>query len=165
MPDVTEMDNYYLKLEHPYRPSHQSLWSVSELRLVQGMDNHIFNAIKPFLSAIPNPNATPEAIPVNINTTTPEVLAAILNIGVMDASSVLGLRPYYTKESLQEQINKKVREEKGGGNVSSLLDITSHYFLVRAEVRDERRKFVQYSILHRNQEGRIEVMTRVQGEL
>ncbi|MFI4954331.1 MAG: type II secretion system minor pseudopilin GspK [Gammaproteobacteria bacterium] len=177
MPAETEMDNYYLKLPQPYRPAHQLLWSISELRLVQGVNNEIFSAIQPFISALPvntrvastaPSGATQggsELITVNINTTTPELLAAILKAEVADAKSVLASRPYYTQESLQEQLNKIVDKEKGGGNAVSMIGITSKYFLVRAEVQDDRRKLVQYSILHLNPEEGIKVLKRVQGEL
>lgn len=57
----------YLRFEPPYRTANQAFQSVSELRLVRGMTDDLFETLKPFIAALPaqsklNLNAAP--IPV-----------------------------------------------------------------------------------------------------
>jgi len=198
-PEITEWDNDYLTLAAPYRPAHQALQSLSELRLILNMDNNIINALQPHVNAFisedvqqviqpslryaPSREANPgqpenqpstvyinvpaenfELFPINVNTTTAPVLAAVLDIELAQASGVLAARPFYDEEGLQDQLSVLNLTDEAGA-AQQMLTITSHYFLVKAVVRDDRRSIVQYSIIKRDPEGNILVIRRVQGEL
>ena len=171
LPEETELDNVYLKLPLPYRAAHQLFFSTSELRLVSGMDNKIYQAIEAYLSALPL-SKTPslnvqnnEIVPINLNTTTKEVLAAILDIAPAQANDILASRPFFNEESWRDQLTKLKKEEDNFGNAEKLLSITSRYFLVRAVIRNERRQFIQYSILYREENNEITVLRRIQSEI
>ena len=171
MPESNERDKVYLEANIPYRAAHQPFVSVSELRLVQGMNNDIYNALQPYISAIPlsiEPTPTPSAnmvIPVNVNTTEASVIAAIANINLNDAKSIMSARPYFDTEAIQNQLAKIENSELDTGGLMKMFSVTSNYFLVRAYARDEKRQIVQYSILHRGAEGKVQVLRRVQGEM
>lgn len=43
----------YLRFDPPYRTANQSFQSISELRLVRGMTDELFETLKPFIAALP----------------------------------------------------------------------------------------------------------------
>lgn len=65
-------DLYYLGLRNPYLASNRPLLEISELKLIRGMDRETWNRLIPHITALPGQTT------VNINTTSPEVLAAVL---------------------------------------------------------------------------------------
>ena len=123
------------------------------------------------ISAIPlsiEPTPTPSAnmvIPVNVNTTEAHIIAAIANITVNDAKNILSARPYFDAEAIQSQLQKLGNNEMESGGLMKMFSVTSNYFLVRAYARDEKRQIVQYSLLHRGAEGKVQVLRRIQGEM
>lgn len=66
-------DGYYLGMNPPYLSANRHFRDVAELRLVRGVDRAVWHKLEPFVSALPD-----RAIPVNINTAGPEVLAAVI---------------------------------------------------------------------------------------
>ena len=90
---------------------------------------------------------------------------AIANINLNDAKSIMSARPYFDTEAIQNQLAKIENSELDTGGLMKMFSVTSNYFLVRAYARDEKRQIVQYSILHRGAEGKVQVLRRVQGEM
>lgn len=64
-------DDSYLALQPPYLAANRPLTDLAELALVQGFDDGVRARLRPFVSALPAYTA------VNVNTASPEVLAAI----------------------------------------------------------------------------------------
>lgn len=79
-------DDYYLRLDHPYRTANRPMASVSELRLVQGVTPKLYRALKPALCALPYPT------PININTANPQVIQAVLNVSANQAKALAAAR-------------------------------------------------------------------------
>lgn len=71
----------YLLLKPPYLPSCQPMQSVSELRLISGLGEKNYQALLPFITALP------ETTPFNLNTM-PQSLLAILGNGVSDEQAM-----------------------------------------------------------------------------
>lgn len=209
-PEETDWDKEYSAISPPYRPGHQLLQSLSELRLILHVNNDMINAIQPYTNAYISRNvqdismissstkenikenvkqnikqkanlpgqqsqgstsAAPsvpaevyELFPINVNTTTPQVLAAVMNIDVPKATSLLSNRPYHDTETLQQELSTLNLKEEST-HAQNMLSTTSHYFLIKAKVRDDRRSLVQYSIVKINEEYNLVVIRRVQGEL
>lgn len=69
---LTAFDQLYAKSHPPYRAAHQMMVSVSELRLIAGVDATLYQSISPYLAALPK-----KSLPVNINTASPFVLLTI----------------------------------------------------------------------------------------
>ncbi|HKI74689.1 MAG TPA: type II secretion system minor pseudopilin GspK [Pseudomonadales bacterium] len=65
-------DYDYLGLEHPYRAANRPMEDESELRLLAGMDSDTYNAIAPYVCALPD-----EDTDLNVNTVSARVLQAI----------------------------------------------------------------------------------------
>ncbi|MEH6756317.1 MAG: type II secretion system minor pseudopilin GspK [Parasphingorhabdus sp.] len=70
-------DDYYTRLETPYRTANAVMVDISELRTVKGVTSDIYARIAPWLCALP----TTDLSPININTLRPEqaVLLAMLS--------------------------------------------------------------------------------------
>jgi len=65
-------DAYYLGQPIPYRAAHRGFTHISELRLVQGVDGDVYQALAPYVSALPL------GTPININTASVPVLMTLL---------------------------------------------------------------------------------------
>jgi general secretion pathway protein K len=69
-PGGAESD-YYLRLIPPYEPRNGPMPTIGDLRMIRGVDDATFAVLRQFLTAAPEPR-------VNINTASPEVIAALL---------------------------------------------------------------------------------------
>lgn len=193
-PEITEWDNDYENISPPYRPAHQLLQSISELRLILNVEREVVNALQPYLSAYLATNvkqaimesASPsreafeqrrtrlaagyispenyELFPINVNTTTAPVLASVLDIEIPQASNVISARPFYNQEELQAELSV-LNLVNDAGPALGMLTVTSHYFLIKAIARDDRRAIVQYTLVKRDEEGKLMVIRRALGEL
>ena len=76
-------DAYYLSLQPPYLPANRPLPDVAELALVRGFDDKVRERLRPFVTALPR------FTPVNANTASPEVLAAVVPGMSLDAARAL----------------------------------------------------------------------------
>ncbi|QKK01832.1 MAG: type II secretion system minor pseudopilin GspK [Pseudomonadota bacterium] len=65
--------NWYSRRDPPYRTAGVVLANTSELRWLRSVDHEAWLALAPLVSALPEPELV-----VNVNTTSPEVLAALL---------------------------------------------------------------------------------------
>ena len=76
-------DAYYLALPSPYLAANAPLADLDELALVRGFDARVRQRLQPFVSALPGTTA------VNVNTASPEVLAALVPGLSLDAARAL----------------------------------------------------------------------------
>lgn len=82
-PEGGAEDAYYLGLQPPYLASNRPLIDVGELVLVRGFDDGVRARLSPFVSALPVFTA------VNVNTASPEVIAAVVDGLDLDGASAL----------------------------------------------------------------------------
>lgn len=149
-------DQYYLGLEHPYRPGNQIFVSVSELRLVKGVTTEIYNALAPHLVALPVKTA------ININTASLQVLTS-LGIDASTASTIITERMEKPFESIEAVTQHPMLR---GINLSSAdLTIMSHFFLLEAVAEIGNGRSVINSILYREKNGKVRVLFRALGQL
>jgi general secretion pathway protein K len=76
-------DSYYLGLESPYLAANRPLTDTAELALVRGFDDNVRARLRPFVTALPRFTA------VNVNTSSPEVFAAIVEGLNLDGARTL----------------------------------------------------------------------------
>jgi len=76
-------DAYYLSLQPPYLAANRPLIDVAELALVRGFDDNVRARLRPFVSALP------VFTPVNVNTASPEVIAAVVDGLGLDGARAL----------------------------------------------------------------------------
>jgi general secretion pathway protein K len=106
-------DQLYANDNPPYRAAHQAMLDISELRQVAGITPAIFNAISPYLAALPttqsgtNSQAAGQLTTININTASIPVL--------------LTLSPQMTIEQAEQLYNCRVEH----GIFLSMSDVTT----------------------------------------
>jgi len=182
-------DSYYLSLEPSYRAANASMVSISELRLVQGFDQEIYETLQPFLTALPlpttpaptpspapstpppTPTPTPTPSPttgggLNVNTAPLEVLQVLVapSLDISEAESVRNNGD--STDGFQT-----VAEFLADPNIASrTIDpdfngaVTSEHFLIEgtAVLADARMRL--FSIVRRdNGSGNLTVLMRGQG--
>ena len=117
---------YYQGLQPPYLAANRPLGDVAELALVRGFDEAVRARLRPFVTALPR------FTPVNVNTASPEVLAAVVGNLDLDAARALTAqrsRAYFRNlsEFLAELPPGAVAD---GNNVTT----ASQYFVASARV-------------------------------
>ena len=127
-------DSYYLGMDPPYLAANRRFRETGELRLVRGVDGNAWRRLSPYVSALPARNTA-----ININTASPQVLAATLNEwGQPRQASVEAAR--WTGKARQEPF-KSVREfyraaglEYDSEEPPAGLGVRSKFFLARTQV-------------------------------
>lgn len=146
-------DSRYLEAEPPYRAANRPFVSVTELRLVAGMDDALFGRLAPHLTALPGPT------PVNVNTASPVVLRTLADdITRADAEALAEARrdnPFTDVETFLRHPALAGREVEAEG-----LGVSSRYFLARARVELEDTRAWMGSFLARGQAAQVTVLRR-----
>lgn len=144
-------DPYYTTMHPPYRASQQEMTNISELRLVNGVTPTIYNALAPYLTALPvqklslaqqqqqstssqQSTVSPSETPVNINSVSAPVLMAI-NPGLSEAQaqSIIACRNQNGDMSNLQTFTTQCVQSSGVTTPLANLITTSSYFLVSAQ--------------------------------
>lgn len=141
-------DDYYLGLERPYRSANRLLESTSELMAVRGITPAIYRALLPHVSALP------PGTPVNVNTASEYVLAAVIpELPLADARQIIALRDETPFETLEEFLQS---DPMAGRQVDDTrLSVSSSYFQLHANVTVGRGRVDLYSLFFRDPGGQI----------
>lgn len=147
----------YLSLDPPYRAANQLMVSASELLAVKGMTPQLYDALRPYVCALPQIGTK-----INVNTALAPVLAS--------------LSPSGENSQLQAFLKARLKrpvESVGaigafgivpaGVNVGRYLDVRTDYFLLRAEVHVGSAELALYSVIRRPQSGAPVVISRSTG--
>lgn len=148
-------DDFYLSTPTPYRAANRPLQSVSELRLIRGVDAETWRRLAPFVTALPGRTA------INVNTAAAPLLQAIAEgLTTQDGEQLVEKRPADGYASvdllLQDEIFAGKELDDGG------LTVVSQFFLVRSDVRVGTARAQVYSIVQRNADQLV-TLARTQG--
>jgi general secretion pathway protein K len=120
----------YLAGQPPYRTANQPLTSVDELRLVRGFTPKVVEALRPLVTALPEPVA------INVNTATEPVLAALLPGAAGTALQPLLRRretqPFQDIAQFQQQL------PPGTPGPQAAVAVKTGYFLVSLVIKTGR---------------------------
>ncbi|NND60221.1 MAG: type II secretion system minor pseudopilin GspK [Gammaproteobacteria bacterium] len=137
-------DDVYTGLTPAYRPGNGPMTSISELRAVNGVTTEIYETLQPHLAALPIGTT------ININTATPELLAALSDdISPFDAQSMAEGRidaPFDSPEEIREDVSPEVLP---------MLSVSSEFFRTTAIVTLGTTRVTMYSLLERDEAGMI----------
>jgi len=140
-------DTDYLILNPPYRAANRLLTSLDELRLVRGFDDKTVAALTPYVTVLPVVTNN-----INVNTASPEVLAALVpGLDVAAASAIAGGRkdrPIADLPDFLKRLPQGVSMPKNGASVSS------EYFLVKLDTSIGRHQRSSEALLARTNGGR-----------
>jgi len=119
-------DAYYLSQQPPYLAADQPLTDVAELVLVRGFDDKVRARLRPFVTALPRFTA------VNVNTASPEVIAAIVDgLRLDDARTIVAQREHaYFRDPSDFLSRLPVGLVVQSGDVS----VSSDYFIATMRV-------------------------------
>jgi general secretion pathway protein K len=140
-PDGAE-DSDYLLAAIPSLAANQRFADLSELRLIKGVDNDIYRRLRPFVSALPG------NVPININTASVQLLAA-LDPG-LDEATAQGLvdnrkqQAFDTVEAFLLATRLPEPQIKPED-----ISVSSDYFLLSAEAQVGSAQARLHSVLNR----------------
>jgi general secretion pathway protein K len=120
---ASQSDNIYYKQVPPYQVSHEAMVSVSELRLVDGVNADLYNSLEKYITALPGNT------PINVNTASAQVLASLApNMSLAVGKSIVSQRVYQPFASLDEFKNLGILKAY---KISLPLTVVSDYFLLK----------------------------------
>ncbi len=136
-------DNYYLKQKPPYSAPHRPMAKASEIRLVHGITQELYSKLAPYIVALPTNKAA-----INVNTAPELLLMAIgKKMTKTTAEFIIDDRadsPYTSVANFQKSSNLT--------NVvidSSLISISSDYFLVKATITKDHQTLTLITLMQR----------------
>lgn len=149
-------DDYYAGIESPYRTPNQGIASISELRLIRGMDEKSISLLEPLVTALP------QQTKLNINTAPPEVLASL----GMDKNEAQQLAEQLKETPVhnKDEINKLPQISKNKIDTTR-LGVQSQYFLLEVVVEMGQIKARLSSVIYRDSDGISHTIQRSQSAL
>lgn len=156
-PDGAE-DDYYSRLDTPYRAANRALTDVSELRLVKGFTPDVVERLRPYVCALP------ATALLNVNTADPVLLAALVDgMSTRSAQEVASQRPAKGYASVDDFLGSSVFNNMDAGQKSALrsaLDVRTRYFQLIADADIGGRHSVLYAVIARGDSGTLQVIAR-----
>ena len=132
---------YYLALQPAYRPSGVPFGSIEELHKVRYFSPVILEKLRPFIIVLP------KTVPININTASPELLAAIIpSLGLGDAQRIAEER---TRSPYSSSSDFIARFPSGADTFP--VTVQSQFFLVHGSVR-HNESYIQTTALLQRQD-------------
>ena len=135
--------DFYMKQNPSYLPAHQPMQSISELRLVRGINTGLYRALSPNIMVLP------EITPININTASKTLLMSLGNglngAQVEEVIRARGEKGITTMEKLAELLQKLdlPRDQ---------ITIESTYYLSVATVSSGDLNLVTYAVIKRSKD-------------
>lgn len=159
-------DDVYLSQSPPYRAANRPMASVSELRAVANVTPQLYLALAPFVTVWPQ---TPALL--NIHTASLPLLRAVNGDGdLMPLSEAQGEALLLIQEEqggfadVTAFLEQPVFGDRSTAKVRGLLDESSSWFLLSAEVEVAERKMRLYSVLQREKRD-VRPVVRATGSL
>ncbi|MDO6824973.1 type II secretion system minor pseudopilin GspK [Marinobacter sp. 1_MG-2023] len=151
-------DGQYLMAEPGFRAANQPFVSVSELRLIEGMTEEIYVALRPHVATLPV-----RGLGINVNTATAEVLMSLHEeLTTAQAESILEQREEERFESIQDFL--ALPAFAGLGLKSDRLGLQTRFFEVVSRITYDNRVVSMVSTVFRNQEGNVRTVRRDTGQ-
>lgn len=135
-------DVYYKGLGLPYLAAHHLMVDISELRAVRGVGQKTYDAIAPFLCAIP---VSDQKIDINtVSTKQPEILYALfgensgLSLGAL--KKLLASRPKSGWKTVNQFISDPLLGKfNASGSITNQLSVTSDFFQLNGIIKFQER--------------------------
>ena len=140
-------DPYYLALPHPYRAPNAPMTQVEELYRIRGFDKAAVAKVKPYVSALP------VRTPLNVNTASDVVLAAVLDVPLAKAAELVEERDRKPFASAQE-FGDRARK-LGVASVPATLSAGSDFFSARVQVVQDDVQLAIEALVRRQTTPRI----------
>lgn len=158
-------DDFYMGLEIPYRAGNTLLSSPSELKLINGFTDEVYDKLLPYISTLPM------ATPININTADREVIQSISdtisNADIDVIMEQLGTgdndpandQPF---EDIKDFVSFMKQNTSSKNFKAENIAVSTEYFLLSSVAEIGRGRVSLYSIIHRDEKS-MQVISRSQG--
>ena len=149
-------DLQYLALDPPYRAAQRPILDIAELARVKGFDADIVQTIAPYVtaidtSAVASTGVTTKLTPVNVNTASAEVLAAVTGLSLNQAQIIVKQRDT-TPFKDPGAFNTAVKLANSNATCpNAACDVQSNYFLATIRVKSGRIEAGYTVLLDRSQ--------------
>jgi len=149
-------DFTYLRFDPPYRTPNAMMASVSELLLINGITRDIYAILEPYVTVLPEYTA------INVNTASVEILTALSSDWL--AGDVDQLIDQRTPDGFQS-VASFLASATATGKISGTegLSVQTNYFIINAGSEFGRGRTSLYSLVVRDDNGKVEVAMRAQG--
>ena len=141
--------DYYLGLRPPYQPRGGPMPTIADLQLVKGINEAVFNRIRPFLTVMPETQ-------VNVNTASGQVLAA-LEPELMEDQKIVEQIIMARQSRPFSKVTDVVNEIPGiaafGTRLTQVLTTRSQYFTINGMGTYADARKVIAATFHREQTG------------
>lgn len=129
-----------------------ALMRVDDLLAVQGVTPEIVERLRPFVTVLPTvAGSASKVTPVNVNTASAEVLAAVLpGYTVSEANVLVERRRRIPARDLQQYKTEIKPPPPGQELEDGVIDITSQWFLVQSRIRLDRAALNAESLIRRD---------------
>ncbi|WP_228260848.1 type II secretion system minor pseudopilin GspK [Marinobacter orientalis] len=151
-------DGQYLMQEPAYRAGNQPFVTVSELRLIDGMTEEAYQALRPHVTALPI-----TGLGINVNTASAAVLRSLHEeLTQAQADAILEKRQEERFENIQDFL--ALPEFAGLGLKSSGLGLQTRFFEVVSRITYDDRVANLVSTVYRSPEGEMQTVHRDTGQ-
>ncbi|MCU7881151.1 MAG: type II secretion system minor pseudopilin GspK [Candidatus Thiodiazotropha sp. (ex Lucinoma aequizonata)] len=154
-------DLEYLSLELPYRTANGLMATPTELRLVKGVDEKIYEKLSPYITTLP------ERTTININTADKLLIQALS--GTSDEASAEQLvnerkeNPFKETKSFIDRLKALLDENKVKfDQITPLISVDSHYYQMETVVQMESSSQRLVSLLYKGKKD-VVVISRTLG--
>ena len=144
-------DDYYTNLDPPYRSANRMMTDVSELRLIKGIDDEVYNKLKPFITVLP------ASASLNINTIPAEIYQ-VLDAN-LDPDKFITERENEPFSSLEDYKNRMNHTLPNVG-----INVTTEYFLASGQIVLGTKTLFVNTLIHRDNKGATRILSRKLGE-
>ena len=145
---------YYLGLPRPYRAANRLMVQVEELYRVRGFTPELVAKLKPHVTALPKRTS------VNINTTTEEVLWAILpELAHDEVRSHIAARrskPFRSRKDIADRIGSKAVP----GVITRDLDVKTDFFTAQVRVAQDDIQLATEALIQRGRNAATAIVWR-----
>lgn len=149
-------DTVYLGKTPAYRAANALMQSPSELLLVNGFTQEIYNTLAPYVATLP------ARTPLNVNTASAPLLMALAEgITESDATQLIDERGDKGYPSVDDFLAHPLLKERRQKITD--ISVSTSYFMIYANARFERSKMDLYSLVARGADARVSVVRRSQG--
>ena len=143
-------DLHYGDAEPPYRAANNYLVSVSELRLIKGIDEKIYQALRPFVTVWPREGGL-----LNINTASESVLRSLNGDGQLSPLDLSDIQPILDQRDTQnglENMDLFTQPPLKALKINTAqLAVASDYFLLESQAKYlERDTYRMKFVFHRD---------------
>jgi len=141
--------DYYLGLRPPYQPRNGPMPTIADLQLVKGINEAVFNRIRPFLTVMPETQ-------VNVNTASGQVLASLEPEMMEDqkiVEQIIEARQTRPFSKVTDVVNEIPGVAAFGTRLTQVLTTRSQYFTINGMgIYADARKVIA-ATFHREQTG------------